>query len=157
MKLDFRDAWSSCVIALHKPEMISSPSLAWQAMSPNVCVNPLNKGIALMAMPRKQLFVPLQMGLAESQLRRWMLSMTALLRSQNGALSAAIDLWHSNCARQFEGVEECLICYSIIQAEGGQLPKLSCRTCSKRYHKTCLYKWFRSSSKSVCPHCQSTW
>lgn len=55
------------------------------------------------------------------------------------------------------GQEECLICYSIIQPTSGQLPRLSCRTCRKRFHGGCLYKWFRSSQKSTCPHCQSPW
>lgn len=33
----------------------------------------------------------------------------------------------------------------------------SCRTCRKRFHGGCLYKWFKSSGKSTCPHCQSPW
>ena len=99
----------------------------------------------------------MQMGVAENRLRKWMLSITAMLRSQNGALSDAIGLWQRNCARQFAGVEECLICYNVALAGTGQLPKLACKTCSKRYHGACLYKWFRSSAKSVCPHCQSAW
>lgn len=98
-----------------------------------------------------------QMGVAESRLRKWMLSITALLRSQNGALADAIGLWQRNCAGQFAGIEECLICYNVVLSGTGQLPKLTCRTCAKRYHGVCLYKWFRSSSKSVCPHCQSAW
>ena len=102
-------------------------------------------------------WVQLQMGVAEGRLRKWMLSIMALLRSQNGALSQAIVLWQQNCAHQFDGVEECLICYNVIQDVGGQLPKLGCKTCSKRYHTSCLFKWFRSSQKSTCPHCQSAW
>jgi hypothetical protein len=53
--------------------------------------------------------------------------------------------------------EECLICVSIIQPSTGQLPRLGCRTCRKRFHGTCLYTWFKSSGKSNCPHCQSPW
>jgi hypothetical protein len=105
----------------------------------------------------KQSLILLQMGVAEGRLRKWMLSITALLRSQNGALSLAIILWQQNCARQFDGVEECLICYNVIQDVGGHLPKLACKTCSKKYHNSCLFKWFRTSQKSTCPHCQSAW
>ena len=36
-------------------------------------------------------------------------------------------------------------------------PPCSCRTCRKRFHGGCLYKWFKSSGKSNCPHCQSPW
>ena len=86
-----------------------------------------------------------------------MLNITALLRSQNVTLSDAISMWQKNCARQFAGVEECLICYNVILAGTGQLPKLCCKTCSKKFHNGCLYKWFRTSHKSACPHCQSPW
>ncbi len=60
-----------------------------------------------------------------------------------------------SCYRALAGQEECLICYSIIQPTSGQLPRLGCRTCRKRFHGGCLYKWFKSSGKSNCPHCQS--
>jgi FANCL C-terminal domain len=56
-----------------------------------------------------------------------------------------------------QGVEECLICYSIVHPANGQLPKMPCRTCAKCFHAACLYKWFQSSAKSTCPHCQSPW
>lgn len=54
------------------------------------------------------------------------------------------------------GQEECLICYSIIQPTNGQLPRLRCRTCSKRFHSSCLYRWFKTG-KNTCPHCVSPW
>ena len=92
-----------------------------------------------------------QMGVAENRLRKWLLSITAVLRSQNGALASALALWQRNCAREFAGVEECLICYNVISAAGGQLPRLECKTCHKKYHGGCLFKWFRSAAKSACP------
>ncbi len=98
-----------------------------------------------------------QVGVAEGRLRKWLLSITAFLRNQNGSLADAMALWRDNCVREFSGVEECLICYSVVAAADGQLPRLACHTCSKRFHRACLYKWFRSSGKSLCPHCQSPW
>jgi len=96
-------------------------------------------------------------GVSESRLRKWLISIAAYLRAQNGTLVDAMLLWKRNVDRQFEGQEECLICYAIIQPANGQLPKLQCRTCRKRFHGQCLYKWFKSSGKSNCPHCQSPW
>jgi hypothetical protein len=96
-------------------------------------------------------------GVNEAQLRKWLLSITAFLRNRNGAIADALRLWKRNVDTEFEGHDDCLICYSIIQPSTGQLPKLGCRTCKKKYHGTCLYKWFHSSGKSNCPHCQSPW
>ena len=59
--------------------------------------------------------------------------------------------------QEFEGVEPCLICYSVIASTNSALPRLQCRTCSVRFHPACLYKWFKSSGKSQCPYCQSPW
>ena len=33
---------------------------------------------------------------------------------QNGALAEAIRIWKNNFDKEFEGVEECPICYSVI-------------------------------------------
>ena len=96
-------------------------------------------------------------GISEAKARKWMLSITAFLMNRNGTVTEVINLWKKNVAKEFEGQEDCLICYSIIQPSTGQLPKLSCKTCHQKFHGTCLYKWFRSSSKSNCPHCQSPW
>lgn len=96
-------------------------------------------------------------GISEAKARKWMLSITAFLMNRNGTVTEVINLWKNNVAKEFEGQEDCLICYSIIQPSTGQLPKLSCKTCHQKFHGTCLYKWFRSSSKSNCPHCQSPW
>lgn len=98
-----------------------------------------------------------RVGVTEGKLRKWLLSVTAFLANQNGSVAEAIALWQRNVQKEFEGVEECLICYSIVSASDGKLPKMHCRTCSKRFHGSCLYKWFQSSGKSNCPHCQSPW
>lgn len=98
-----------------------------------------------------------QVGVTEGKLRKWLLSVTAFLANQNGSVAEAIALWQRNVQKEFEGVEECLICYSIVSASDGKLPRMHCKTCSKRFHGTCLYKWFQSSGKSNCPHCQSPW
>lgn len=96
-------------------------------------------------------------GVSEAKARKWLLSITAFLINCNGTLNEVVDLWKKNVSKEFEGHEDCLICYSIIQPSTGQLPRLECTTCHQKFHGTCLYKWFNSSSKSNCPHCQSPW
>ncbi|KAK1398101.1 hypothetical protein POM88_007964 [Heracleum sosnowskyi] len=75
--------------------------------------------------------------------------------SQNGALAEAIRIWKSNFDKEFEGVEECPICYSVVHTSDHNLPRLACKTCKHKFHSACLYKWFSTSHKSTCPLCQS--
>eukprot|EP00873_Tetraselmis_striata_P023896 jgi/Tetstr1/444160/TSEL_032054.t1 len=98
-----------------------------------------------------------KVGVSEGRLRKWLMSINVFLRNYNGSVGDAIELWRRNVQKEFEGLEECLICYSVIHPANRSLPRLSCRTCTKRFHAACLYKWFRSSGKSNCPHCQSPW
>eukprot|EP00250_Pteridium_aquilinum_P021475 c25138_g1_i1 orf=481-6414(-) len=96
-----------------------------------------------------------RLGISETRLRKWMLSMASFLRNQNGAVAEAIQIWKQNVDREFEGVEECPICYSIIHTANHSLPRLACRTCKHKFHAACLYKWFSTSHKSTCPLCQT--
>ncbi|GAX79187.1 hypothetical protein CEUSTIGMA_g6627.t1 [Chlamydomonas eustigma] len=98
-----------------------------------------------------------KVGVSDNKLRKWLLSMSAFMRNQNRGVVDAIELWKRNVDKEFEGVEPCLICYSIVSATNSQLPRLQCRTCNVRFHPACLYKWFKSSGKSACVHCQAPW
>ncbi|XP_042478735.1 E3 ubiquitin-protein ligase listerin [Macadamia integrifolia] len=95
------------------------------------------------------------LGISESKKRKWLMSLTAFVRNQNGALAEAIRIWKSNFDKEFLGVEECPICYSIIHTSNHSLPRLACKTCKHKFHAACLYKWFSTSHKSTCPLCQS--
>jgi hypothetical protein len=96
-----------------------------------------------------------KLGVSENRLRKWMLSMAAFVRNQNGAIAEAVHIWKRNIDREFEGVEECPICYSIIHTTNHGLPRLACKTCKHKFHSACLYKWFSTSHKSTCPLCQT--
>ena len=71
-----------------------------------------------------------------------------MLLSQNGQISDALLRWKDNVDKVFEGVEECPICYMIVHASTGHLPKQECKTCHNKFHSACLYKWFTQSQKS---------
>ena len=52
-------------------------------------------------------------------------------------------------------LQECYICFYILHGTNHQLPKLACRTCKKKFHSACLYKWFSTSNNSSCPLCRN--
>ncbi|XP_055909691.1 E3 ubiquitin-protein ligase listerin [Eupeodes corollae] len=83
------------------------------------------------------------------------MQLTIFLTHQNGSIFDGLSLWKNNLDKKFEGVEECYVCYTVIHQDTCQLPKLSCKTCRKKFHSPCLYKWFTTSSKSTCPICRN--
>ncbi|KAL5580602.1 hypothetical protein UlMin_013044 [Ulmus minor] len=95
------------------------------------------------------------LGISDVKQRKWLMSMMSFVRNQNGALAEAIGIWKRNFDKEFEGVEECPICYSVIHTTNHSLPRLACKTCKHKFHSACLYKWFSTSHKSTCPLCQS--
>lgn len=100
---------------------------------------------------------------------------------QNGRIWDALAIWKDNLDKKFEGVEECYICFSILQGSSFEIPRLSCHTCKKKFHSNCLvrkkifyffkatnnvsktyinlftfqYKWFSTSNNSTCPVCRN--
>jgi len=96
-----------------------------------------------------------RVGVTESQWRRWLLSMTTVIASQNGTIIEALQMWKQDADKMFEGIEECAICYCVISTVDRSLPKSACKTCKHKFHSSCLYKWFKSSSQSSCPLCRN--
>lgn len=96
-----------------------------------------------------------KIGIAAAQWRSWMLQMTTFLTHQNGSIMDGLILWKRNVDKRFEGVEECMICFSVIHGSNYSLPKLSCKTCKKKFHSACLYKWFSTSNNATCPLCRN--
>ena len=47
-------------------------------------------------------------------------------------------LWKRNVDKRFEGVDDCMICYSVIHGSNYQLPRLLCKVCKKKFHSACL-------------------
>ncbi|XP_051871112.1 E3 ubiquitin-protein ligase listerin isoform X3 [Pristis pectinata] len=97
-----------------------------------------------------------RVGVAVQQWRNWMLQLNTFLNLQNGSIMEGLALWKTNVDKRFEGVEECMICFSVIHGSNYSLPRKACRTCKKKFHSACLYRWFTSSNKSTCPLCRET-
>ena len=49
-------------------------------------------------------------------------------------------LWKSNLDKHFSGIEDCMICFSVIHGSLYSLPKMTCRTCKKKFHSACLVR-----------------
>eukprot|EP00903_Cladosiphon_okamuranus_P017695 g16294.t1 len=98
-----------------------------------------------------------RMGVSESRWRQWVLQIVTLLSLQDGSVLDAVMMWKKNVDKEFEGVEPCVICYSVLHPKTMDLPQMTCKTCSNKFHSSCLYKWFHTSHKNKCPICQQTW
>lgn len=96
-----------------------------------------------------------RIGVSVAQWRNWLLGLTTQLSHRNTALLQSLAFWKKNVDQKFEGVEECYICFYVLHGTNHQLPKLLCRTCKKKFHSACLYKWFSTSNNSTCPLCRA--
>ena len=96
-----------------------------------------------------------RIGVKENQWRRWSLQIQSLLTNRDGTILDGVHLWKRNVDREFKGVEECSICYSVLHIVDHSLPKVKCSVCHNAFHSGCLYKWFSNANKSTCPLCRS--
>jgi hypothetical protein len=97
------------------------------------------------------------LGIPQKRQKHWSLQITLMLNSQGGTLQDALMLWKDNVDKEFEGLEPCPVCYSVLSVKTHKLPCLECKICHNRFHLDCLSQWFRSSGKSQCVLCQSPW
>ncbi|KAH9941137.1 uncharacterized protein BXZ73DRAFT_75106 [Epithele typhae] len=94
-------------------------------------------------------------GVAEDRWRAWVLGVQLILTFRSGSIVDGLSFFLKNVSSHFEGVAECAICYSLVNATDGSLPRKPCKTCKNRFHAACLYKWFNTSHSSSCPLCRS--
>ncbi|GBE89079.1 hypothetical protein SCP_1500820 [Sparassis crispa] len=96
-----------------------------------------------------------RLGVAEERWRAWVLGVQQILSFRGGRIVDGFSFFKKNVSSHFEGIPECAICYSIISATDGSLPRKPCRTCKNRFHAGCLFQWFNTSHSSSCPLCRS--
>ena len=97
-----------------------------------------------------------RIGVSNQLWRQWMLQLNTFLSFQNGSIMDGLVLWKRNVDKRFEGVEECMVCFSVLHGSNYSLPTIACKTCKKKFHPACLYKWFNTSGKCTCPLCRNT-
>lgn len=96
-------------------------------------------------------------GVPPKRSRRWELLISQMINNQGGTLKDALLLWKENVDKEFEGVEPCPVCYSVVQVKTHKLPTLECKTCHNHFHDDCLREWFKTSNKTACVICQQPW
>jgi hypothetical protein len=96
-------------------------------------------------------------GIPPARSKRWALMITQMINNQGGTLKDALLLWKENIDKEFEGVEPCPVCYSVLHVKSHKLPNLECNTCHNQFHHECLKEWFNSSNKNSCVICQQPW
>jgi len=96
-----------------------------------------------------------RVGVPDERWRAWVLGVQQILTFRSGRILDGLSFFKKNVTSHFEGLAECAICYSIISAMDGSLPRKPCKTCKNRFHSSCLYKWFNTSHSSSCPLCRS--
>ena len=94
------------------------------------------------------------LGVSGDKWNRWQLQIVTLLSMRDGCVADAVALWIRNLGKEFEGMEPCPICMSIIEARNLSLPERECRTCHNRFHNSCILRWFKTSGKNKCVLCQ---
>jgi hypothetical protein len=97
------------------------------------------------------------LGVSSKRWKLWSLQITMMLNNQGGTLQEALMLWRENVDKEFDGVEPCPVCYSVLHIKSHKLPELQCTTCSNCFHSLCLTQWFKSSGKTQCVICQQPW
>lgn len=97
--------------------------------------------------------IPNVVGISKKQNSNWLISVIKAVRYKN--VTHAILTWVNNLSLYLDGIEDCLICYSIVHPQYRSLPRKRCNTCNNIFHSECIYKWFRTSNKVTCPLCIS--
>eukprot|EP00466_Bigelowiella_natans_P012439 jgi/Bigna1/85758/estExt_fgenesh1_pg.C_60032 len=95
-----------------------------------------------------------QLNIDKAKARRWQLNITRILASSDATILDAVIDWKKNLDKQFQGLEECPVCYCVVHSVTRALPQKRCSQCGNRFHSACLYKWFESSGNSTCPLCR---
>jgi hypothetical protein len=102
-------------------------------------------------------------GITKKRERTWQLKLSMFMNNPSftGTIIEGLLKWKQLVDNEFEGVETCAICYSIVyagsDAQSGvkALPKIYCKQCKHKFHQRCIYKWFQSSNNNTCPLCRT--
>ncbi|EAN33204.1 FANCL domain protein [Theileria parva strain Muguga] len=96
---------------------------------------------------------PLTFVSQEKKNHKWI--MYSHSEANRSGITQGLLLWYNNVIKYYQGIDECPICYSIVHAQFQSIPTKSCKVCKYKFHKECLFKWFRNAAKAKCPLCQS--
>ncbi|PNY23114.1 E3 ubiquitin-protein ligase listerin [Tolypocladium capitatum] len=95
-----------------------------------------------------------RVAVTERKWQSWIMTTQGVITFSNGNIVDGLQVFRRNIVGALKGQSECAICYSIISADK-RMPDKRCTTCKNLFHRTCLYKWFQSSSQNTCPLCRN--
>jgi hypothetical protein len=95
-----------------------------------------------------------RVAVTERKWQSWIMTTQGVITFSNGNIIDGLQVFKRNIVGALKGQSECAICYSIISADK-RMPDKRCGTCNNLFHRTCLYKWFQSSSQNTCPLCRN--
>ncbi|KAI1334461.1 hypothetical protein F5Y15DRAFT_401526 [Xylariaceae sp. FL0016] len=90
----------------------------------------------------------------ERKWQSWIMTTQGVITFSGGSIIDGLTAFRRNVVGALKGQTECAICYSIISSDK-KMPDKRCQTCKNLFHRTCLYKWFQSSSQNTCPLCRN--
>ncbi|KAI5921448.1 hypothetical protein F4810DRAFT_678132 [Camillea tinctor] len=90
----------------------------------------------------------------ERKWQSWIMITQGVITFSGGGIIDGLIAFRRNVVGALKGQTECAICYSIISTDK-RMPDKRCQTCKNLFHRTCLYKWFQSSSQNTCPLCRN--
>lgn len=89
----------------------------------------------------------------ERKWQSWIMTTQGVITFSNGSIVDGLQVFKRNIIGALKGQNECAICYSVISADK-RMPDKKCSTCKNLFHKSCLYKWMRTSNGNTCPLCR---
>ncbi|PNP43148.1 hypothetical protein TGAMA5MH_05082 [Trichoderma gamsii] len=84
----------------------------------------------------------------------WIMTTQGVITFSGGSVVDGVQILKRNIVGALKGQTECAICYSVIAADKRMADK-RCQTCKNLFHRSCLYKWFQTSSQNTCPLCRN--
>ncbi|PFH59912.1 hypothetical protein XA68_11711 [Ophiocordyceps unilateralis] len=95
-----------------------------------------------------------RVAVSERKWQSWIMTTQGVITFSNGSIIDGLHVFRRNMVGALRGQSECAICYSIISSDK-RMPDKRCSTCKNFFHRTCLYRWFQTSSQNTCPLCRN--
>ena len=94
-----------------------------------------------------------KIGVSEAQEYSWKRMLILSLLTKDISVVETCILWKKQLDRQFDNSDACPICYSVFYLRTTTIPNVYCKCCRNKFHKQCIFGWFKSTGRSDCPLC----
>lgn len=91
-------------------------------------------------------------GVKKQRLQRLLLRVQMIM-AEHCRISEALALWKIALDQAVNEIEECGICFFMVDEVTKHFPDTTCTKCSNQFHGSCLKKWLQRSN-NLCPICR---